>query len=62
VILAGTSGAMMAAPMRSLVQMGFTAMTGILIDTFVVRAAIVPSIAVLLGRHNWWPSARAAAD
>ncbi len=25
-------------------------------DTFLVRTLLVPSIAVLLGRWNWWPS------
>jgi putative drug exporter of the RND superfamily len=62
VILAATFGGLVAAPLRSVAQMGFAAMVGILLDTFVVRAAVVPSIAVLLGRHSWWPSSRAAAD
>ncbi len=35
---------------------------GVLLDTFVVRSLLVPSIAVLLGRHNWWPSRRAHAS
>jgi RND superfamily putative drug exporter len=26
------------------------------VDTFLVRALLVPSIAVLLGERNWWPS------
>ena len=30
---------------------------GILLDTFVVRTVLVPSIVELLGRWNWWPSA-----
>jgi putative drug exporter of the RND superfamily len=29
---------------------------GVLLDTFVVRTLLVPSIVVLLGRLNWWPS------
>ncbi len=29
---------------------------GILLDTFVVRTILVPSIVELLGRWNWWPS------
>ena len=58
-ILAGTFAALMFAPLRGLFQIGFATTVGILLDTFVVRSLLVPSIAVLLGRHNWWPSARA---
>jgi putative drug exporter of the RND superfamily len=29
----------------------------VLLDTFGVRTLLVPSIVVLLGRWNWWPSA-----
>jgi RND superfamily putative drug exporter len=29
---------------------------GILMDTFLVRTLLVPSLVVLLGRWNWWPS------
>jgi RND superfamily putative drug exporter len=29
---------------------------GILMDTFIVRTVLVPTIVVLLGRWNWWPS------
>ena len=25
-------------------------------DTFLVRSLLVPSLVVLLGRCNWWPS------
>ena len=57
-ILAGTFAALMAAEVTSLVQMGFATTVGILLDTFVVRSLLVPSLATLLGRHNWWPSRR----
>lgn len=59
VILAGTFAALLTAPMRSLAVLGFAAALGILLDTFVVRAVLVPSLATLLGRANWWPARRA---
>lgn len=37
-------------------QIGYATAFGILLDTFFVRTLLVPSIVVLLGRHNWWPS------
>jgi len=58
-ILAGTFAALMAAALAGLVQMGFATTVGILIDTFLVRSLLVPALAVVLGRHNWWPSCRA---
>lgn len=35
---------------------GFGLALGILMDTFLVRTLLVPSVVVLLGRWNWWPS------
>lgn len=29
---------------------------GILMDTFLVRTLLIPSMVVILGRYNWWPS------
>ncbi len=37
-------------------QIGFSIAFGIMLDTFFVRTLLVPSIAVLLDRWNWWPS------
>lgn len=62
VILAGTFAVLLFAPLRSQAQLGLAASVGIILDTFVVRALLVPSAAVLLGRWNWWPSARARSD
>jgi RND superfamily putative drug exporter len=37
-------------------QLGFTIAFAVFLDTFFVRTLLVPAIAVLLGRWNWWPS------
>ena len=60
IIMAGTFSAMMSAEILGLVQIGFAVTVGILLDTFVVRTALVPAIAVLLGRWSWWPRHRSA--
>src|SRR4029077_2812567 len=37
-------------------EIGLGLAAGILLDTFLVRTLLLPSIVVLLGRWNWWPS------
>jgi RND superfamily putative drug exporter len=37
-------------------QIGYGIAAGILMDTFLLRSLLVPSLVVLLGRWNWWPS------
>ena len=59
-ILAGTFSALMVLPLQDLMQLGFAVAVGVLIDTFITRTLIVPSLVALFGRWNWWPS-RAAA-
>jgi len=55
-VLAATFSVLMALPLESLFQVGFVVSLGLLADTFLVRALLVPSLAVLLGEYNWWPS------
>jgi putative drug exporter of the RND superfamily len=55
-ILAGTFAALIVSPLRIMAQVGAAVGLGILIDTFVVRSLLVPAIATLVGRANWWPS------
>ena len=55
-ILAGTFSVLTTFPLRDIYQLGFAVMLGVLLDTFIVRALFVPSIVLLLGRWNWWPS------
>jgi putative drug exporter of the RND superfamily len=59
-ILAGTfavfavaGGGIMGGQLQSI---GLGLALGVLLDTFGVRTLLVPSIVVLLGRWNWWPS------
>ena len=61
-ILAGTFCALMSLPLEALFQLGFTVAFGLLVDTFVVRTVLVPSIAFQLGERNWWPSRIAHDD
>lgn len=37
-------------------QIAFGIAAGVLMDTFLVRTLLVPTMVVLLGRWNWWPS------
>jgi RND superfamily putative drug exporter len=55
-ILAGTFSALMTLPLETLFQIGFTVAFGLLVDTFLIRTIVVPSIAFQLGERNWWPS------
>ncbi|HEX6022879.1 MAG TPA: MMPL family transporter, partial [Solirubrobacter sp.] len=54
-VLAATFSVLMALPLESLFQVGFVVALGLLADTFLVRALLVPSLAVLFGEYNWWP-------
>ena len=55
-ILAGTFGALMTLPLRDLFQLGFAVAIGVLMDTFITRSLLVPSLVDLLGKWNWWPT------
>lgn len=37
-------------------EIGYGLAIGILLDTFLVRTLIVPSVVAILGKWNWWPS------
>lgn len=55
VILAGTFAVLMTQPIRELFQFGFAMAVGVLLDTFLVRGVLVPSLVRQFGRWNWWP-------
>ena len=55
-VLAGTFATLTLLPLEELVQIGLAVSLGVLIDTFVVRALLVPSITYRLGDRAWWPA------
>ncbi|MEH7072483.1 MMPL family transporter [Neobacillus drentensis] len=55
-ILAGTFAILTTLPIQVLVHFGTITAIGVLLDTFIVRPLLVPSITVLLGKWAFWPS------
>ncbi|MBJ7337003.1 MMPL family transporter [Mycolicibacterium sp.] len=54
-VFAATMAGMMGSQLIVLAQMGSTIAIGLLVDTFIVRSLLMPSIATMLGRWFWWP-------
>ncbi len=54
-VFAATMAGMLYSDLIVLAQMGSTIAIGLLIDTFIVRSLLMPSIATMLGRWFWWP-------
>jgi len=54
-VFAFTMGSLIVSDLLILGQLGTTIGLGLLFDTLVVRAFMMPSIAALLGRWFWWP-------
>jgi RND superfamily putative drug exporter len=57
IVLAGTFSVLGSLPLTFLTELGFVVAFGVLLDTFLVRSVLVPSIAVTMGDKFWWPSA-----
>ena len=57
IVLAGTFSVLAVLPLTFLTELGFVVAFGVLLDTFLVRCLLVPSIALTLGDKFWWPSA-----
>ena len=56
IVLAGTFSVLAVLPLTFLTELGFVVAFGVLLDTFLVRSILVPSIALTLGDSFWWPS------
>jgi RND superfamily putative drug exporter len=59
-ILAGTFATLTLLPLEELVQIGATVAFGVLLDTFLVRALLIPAITYRLGDRAWWPGRTAS--
>lgn len=56
--LAASFGLLALVPLASFQELAFVMAVGILLDVFVVRALLVPSLMTLVGRTSGWPSKR----
>ncbi|GAG40963.1 unnamed protein product, partial [marine sediment metagenome] len=54
IIMAGTFGSMMAARIGLMIHIGFAMAFGILLDTFIIRPIMLPTIALLFKRQHVW--------
>jgi RND superfamily putative drug exporter len=54
ILLAVAIGAFITSSISFIQQIGVATASGVLIDAFIVRALLVPSLMGLLGRWNWW--------
>ncbi|WP_369435934.1 MMPL family transporter [Lysinibacillus fusiformis] len=55
IIMAGTFAAFLVSPMKTFLELGVAIVVGLILDTFIIRTLLVPSIAIKVGELNWWP-------
>ena len=60
IVLAGTFAALTQLPSISVTEVGSAVAIGVLVDTFLVRSVLAPSLILLIGDRTWWPSHPAA--
>jgi len=56
-LMAVAIGAFSTSKVVFLKEIGLGAVVGVLVDAFIVRSALVPSLMALLGERNWWSPA-----
>ena len=54
ILLAVAIGAFSTSKISFIQEIGVAVATGVLLDAFIVRSLLVPSLMALLGRWNWW--------
>jgi len=55
-VLAATFAVLGVLPLIALTEVGFLVAFGVLVDTVLVRSALVPALAIDIGPSLWWPS------
>ena len=58
VVLAATFSVLGIIPLLALAQIAFIVVAGVLVDTFIVRALLVPALTYDVGPGIWWPGRR----
>jgi RND superfamily putative drug exporter len=61
-VLAGTFAVLGTLPVVAFAEIGVAVALGVLLDTIVVRAVLVTSLNLDIGRHMWWPSRMARPE
>jgi len=54
-VLAGTFTTLGQVPFVALTELGVSVAIGVLIDSFLVRSFLVPSLTLVVGKKIWWP-------
>jgi RND superfamily putative drug exporter len=60
--LAGSFALLALIPIRPMRELAFVMAAGILIDSFLVRSILVPSLMAAFGRASWWPNSPPRAE
>ena len=55
VIFAASMFGLVFGSIATMAQAGFVMAAGLMLDTFLVRTILIPAVAVLVGKANWWP-------
>jgi RND superfamily putative drug exporter len=55
IVLAGSFAVLALVPLQQFREFAFVMAVGILLDTFLVRSLLVPSLIALFGTSSWWP-------
>jgi RND superfamily putative drug exporter len=56
ITLAGSFALLALIPIRPMRELAFVMAAGIVIDSFIVRSILVPSLAASFGPLSWWPN------
>ncbi len=60
-VLTGSFGTLMLASVTGLRELGFAVAFGVVFDTFILRAMLVPALVVLVGEWSWFPGSMLGA-